>query len=1183
MKKYWWISLAWFFQVYGQSLSCSLYEVDGVPGYSQGDLMAAMSYWNTPNLIPDWDQNGKVNILDFLQQMDCRAAIGHGLIASYYGFNTADGPDLTNWPDISGLNPTVIRATENIFDDRGWDGLMDSGFTENFMAVYQGWLYVPENATYTIRMNGSYGARLYLDDEITPDLSYLGGPRQGEYISALSQGFHTIKIDFLRNDEAGSLYLDWSSNGSIIPFSPIAIDQNYLFHDSVEVPEGTVTNLKLIFEPASGTRVTSASVNVKVFALGPNSDLILKRDGVSQNTIDGEYDFSLNLSPGLNTIQFDLSDDQGRSTSKAYHIYRDSEPNLTPSTLAANVFATEWFDGTIPDLDSLTPIFQYQATSVNLTGSPIATPNGTIFGGDIVEFVGTIAFGNTDTFEFKVNNSGALFIDGEFVCGRGFQFQGQWDPEGKVDFSANQKHSFRYIVLASDQSIDIEVRRPSSSYVPIEIARFRSGPQHYRSLVPSNPKRLKTGGRVSNGMLMEYLFHPDNFLGDTGPYDFNLWPDPRVISRIPSGATFRIGSGLSSERAGVYAISKIKEAQEFTLEADLILDQNQTISWSRKSIIKLCEPTWGDLAGIRFDHDHLVGFFDGPDISEITIDLDNFVQAHAGQRVHLALVLKLGVMRLYVNGTEMGSINVVSLSNWPNLGHFALGGNYSKSPWQDHSNGRNQFQGTMLVASVYNRRLTTPEIATNISANQALAGTPNPISFVGLSFPPAGNLNRAHHVLNRLAFGPTTDELRSVLQNENAWIAEQLNPSTIDDSEWENFFASGIYDPNHNRVDVVSAILHRQATSKKQLLEVITQFWENHFSTQMDKTDNPKEEFAENLRFRELAFGDFRDLVLASAFNWPMTVYLDSDQNKVGAPNENYARELFELHTLGVNNGYTQQDIVEAARCFTGCSTDRGKFVFDPSAHDFGSKTLFNGNLVIPAGGGLSDCYAVINYLMDMPECAEFISYKLCELLVSDTPSPGLRTAAQTAFTNSNGNIATVLQAIIGHSEFQNTSNYGTKVKSPLEFVLSAIRSVGGYPGPQTLRLYVRDMGMDLMNNPFPTGYEEVGDFWVNTGSLFYRWNFVHDLITNRGTQNTAGVDLEKLLALHLVTSGNEITDLFMDLTTHGSEAPAVPGMVLNYLTDNNPGSFVLNPTTLDQNVRHALLLTLRLPEFNKQ
>jgi uncharacterized protein (DUF1800 family) len=455
------------------------------------------------------------------------------------------------------------------------------------------------------------------------------------------------------------------------------------------------------------------------------------------------------------------------------------------------------------------------------------------------------------------------------------------------------------------------------------------------------------------------------------------------------------------------------------------------------------------------------------------------------------------------------------------------------------------------------------------------------------TFPPPGTsaaeLEEAVHILNRLSFGPTPDAIREVLSvGVDAWIAQQLEPQTIDDGEMEAYLNSGIYIPDRHDGDLRGITLARMALSKRQLLEVMTQFWENHFNTQINKTRLPREELLENQRFRELALGKFVDLLRASAMNYPMTVYLDSASNVVGAPNENYAREILELHSFGVNNGYTQDDIVEAARCFTGWSVRNGASYFNPGQHDYGQKQLLG--ITIPAGGGFGDGLQLIEHIAASPNTADFIAWKLCQLFIADNPPADVVAAASAAFLASDGDIKQTLQTIFSHSRFRSDLTYrGNKTKTPLEFAVSIARLLESVPVSNTLRNYLDRMGMVLFDYPEPTGFAEEGVAWMDTNSLLERWNMINELTTNREHPSTPSINFKRMAQRYQFSDADSILDFFEHLVTQGNHAPGTRAIMEDWLTDGNPAGFVLTDQVLDEQVRQTLGLFLRLPEFNKQ
>jgi len=223
-------------------------------------------------------------------------------------------------------------------------------------------------------------------------------------------------------------------------------------------------------------------------------------------------------------------------------------------------------------------------------------------------------------------------------------------------------------------------------------------------------------------------------------------------------------------------------------------------------------------------------------------------------------------------------------------------------------------------------------------------------------------------------------------------------------------------------------------------------------------------------------------------------------QNRRGL-NENYARELMELHTLGVDGGYTQQDVREVARCFTGWTIDHplqgGGFLFNPRLHDFGQKTVLRHK--IKPGRGMQDGLEVLHVLARQPATAHFISLKLCRRFVADDPPAPLVDRASRTFLKTKGDLRAVFLTILTSPEFNSTAAFRAKVKSPFELVASAVRALNGETdaGPPLLAAMVR-MGQPLFYYQAPTGFADRGSAWINSGTLLQRINFATLLAGNR-------------------------------------------------------------------------------------
>ena len=239
--------------------------------------------------------------------------------------------------------------------------------------------------------------------------------------------------------------------------------------------------------------------------------------------------------------------------------------------------------------------------------------------------------------------------------------------------------------------------------------------------------------------------------------------------------------------------------------------------------------------------------------------------------------------------------------------------------------------------------------------------------------------------------------------------------------------------------------------------------------------------------------------------------------------NENYARELMELHTLGVEGGYTQKDVQEVARCFTGwtifdprgiggaaglTNPERaGTFFFNPRLHDDGEKLVLGHK--IPAGGGINDGLTVLDILSKHPSTAKFVATKLARRFVSDNPSPALVERTASAYTKSDGDIRATLRALFASPEFNAPESYRAKIKTPFELAISAVRSLGGETtGAPALHAWIARMGEPLYQYQAPTGYPDTAEHWVNTGALLERMNFALALVAGR--INGTRVDLTR-------------------------------------------------------------------------
>ncbi|HJQ38202.1 MAG TPA: DUF1800 domain-containing protein [Thermoanaerobaculia bacterium] len=377
---------------------------------------------------------------------------------------------------------------------------------------------------------------------------------------------------------------------------------------------------------------------------------------------------------------------------------------------------------------------------------------------------------------------------------------------------------------------------------------------------------------------------------------------------------------------------------------------------------------------------------------------------------------------------------------------------------------------------------------------------------------------RAEHALNRLAFGARPGDVERVMRmGVDRWIDEQLHPERIADRAFpaiadpkipERRRGSQLSDEEKKALRaearktitaLTSQRILRAAESERQLNEVMVDFWMNHFNVFAQKgLDRFFIAAYERDTIRPRIWGRFEELLLATAKSPAMLFYLDNARSRRDAINENYARELMELHTLGVDGGYTQKDVTELARVFTGWSIGRdGQFVYRRALHDAGAKTVLGHRF--REGGGIEEGEAMIRALARHPSTAKFIAAKLAQRLVSDTPPPALVDRVAKRFLATNGDLRETVKAVIDSREFWDEKNYRAKVKSPFEYTISAVRAAGAkIDDPLPIGRELRKIGEPLYFAQPPTGYSDKSEAWSSDGALVARLNFVAALAANK-------------------------------------------------------------------------------------
>lgn len=385
-------------------------------------------------------------------------------------------------------------------------------------------------------------------------------------------------------------------------------------------------------------------------------------------------------------------------------------------------------------------------------------------------------------------------------------------------------------------------------------------------------------------------------------------------------------------------------------------------------------------------------------------------------------------------------------------------------------------------------------------------------------------------LVRRITNGATNEEMTLARKlGFTGYLNYQLNASRIDDSAVQSYVASNypyalldasqLYplDAGTVQLQLVGATMYRAAFSKRQLYERMAEFFSDHFNIEYATVEYMKVPDERDVA-RKHALGRFPDMVRASAHSPAMLEYLDNTRNRRNNVNQNYARELMELHTVGVDGGYTQTDVAELSRCLTGWTiASRGvAFNFDPSGHDWGQKVVMG--QVIPAQPsnsgqlGMRDGDMMIDYLVAHPNTARFLSRKMLRWLLRYDPADDQVQAVASVYSSTQGDIPSMIRAILTP---ENLTAAPPKYRRPYSFILACMRATN----PQVLRLqnvtgtWLRTVGQSLFAWGPPDGYPDTAEYW--SGGALNRWNFAQYLATNTAD---VPVDINRFLTTNTPT-----------------------------------------------------------------
>lgn len=445
----------------------------------------------------------------------------------------------------------------------------------------------------------------------------------------------------------------------------------------------------------------------------------------------------------------------------------------------------------------------------------------------------------------------------------------------------------------------------------------------------------------------------------------------------------------------------------------------------------------------------------------------------------------------------------------------------------------------------------------------------------------------AAHLLRRAGFGGTPSEIDALAARslEEA-VASLVDYESISLDAYEAALASRGYDLT--RISGVQRwFLDRMAFSPRPLEEKMTYFWNLHWTSGISKVKGETLILNQNKTERAQALGKFDDLVVAISQDPAMLVWLDNASNRVGRPNENYARELMELFTLGINN-YTQTDVTEVARAFTGWTVanynratdyNAATFVVRDDFHDGGSKTILGKS-------GNFDGYGAIDVILGYTDASgsvsgRFLAGKLWAYFAGTYATASIVDDLQSVYTATGHSIREVVRAILLHPEFYAAHARKAWVRSPVEYAVASVRMLEGESDFSSAANALAGMGQILFNPSDAKGWDW-GESWLNTGSLFARASLSNTFCTNRGTKGTL-FDPAALLAGTNASAAEDVVDLFaarLNVEDVSSRIRAAWVDYMNANDDGTPGRWTNSPDNVDKKVRGLVHVLLTSPSF---
>jgi uncharacterized protein (DUF1800 family) len=430
--------------------------------------------------------------------------------------------------------------------------------------------------------------------------------------------------------------------------------------------------------------------------------------------------------------------------------------------------------------------------------------------------------------------------------------------------------------------------------------------------------------------------------------------------------------------------------------------------------------------------------------------------------------------------------------------------------------------------------------------------------------------SKVAHLLRRAGFGSTEAEL-----DEYAGLGFQgalerlLDFEQVDDSALDGQLGALALDLTKIE-DAKYWWLYRMLYTRRPLQEKMTLFWHDHFATANAKVGNPQLMLQQLRLFRAEGLGSFETLLQKVTRDPAMLIWLDNRLNRKGNPNENYAREVMELFTVGIGS-YTEEDVKETARAFTGHGLNRDRqYVFNKNQHDNSNKTFMGETRNWDADD-------ILARLVRHPATARSLSTKLFRFFVHPNPEPATIDRLSTTFTTSGFNVRAVMRDLLGGPEFLSPLAYRSLVRQPVELLVGSFKALNVQNVGRDATQFSRRMGQDLLNPPDVNGWSQ-GEAWVNATTLFHRFNFANRLAVGRESGKPYFVDVARQVRAKGLQSAEQIVDHFTRLLVDGDLTPEARTALIEYI--NAGGAFTLSDKALDLKVRGMVHLAMSLPAY---